>query len=65
MKEYTYTQVIVLVLALMIVFAFLETSDPIWTLPFFKDLLRHIWGYALVSVFVCAIWAGWAGTKVN
>ena len=55
MKEFTYKEVAILVLALVAVFAFLQTSSSIWTLAFWREFLLKLVVYGAVIEVVVII----------
>jgi len=52
MKKFTTKQVFVLVLAIVMGIAFIETSSPVWTLLFWREFLLKLMVYGLVSEFI-------------
>lgn len=55
-KNFTSHEVYSLLAALVLGVAFLETSSPILSVEFFKDLLTNFVKYSLISFFIIILW---------
>jgi len=62
MKKFTSKQVFILVFAIIVVIAFLETSAPIWTFIFWRKYLLNILVYGIISWIVMIALIVW--TKI-
>lgn len=51
-KEFTFKQVFILVAVLVVGFAFLQTSAPMWTFKFWREFLLNVMVYGAVSEFL-------------
>ena len=57
-KEFTYREVVILVLSIVAAFSFLHTaaSDPIWSLKFLREfLVNFIFGIVVAAVVAIII----------
>ncbi len=52
MKKFTGKQVLILVFCIVAAIAFMETSSPVWTISFFRELGLKLLIYGAVSEFV-------------
>lgn len=52
MKEFSFKQVVVLILSIIAVIAFLGTTGPVWTFDFWRQFLLNLFLYVGVSAFV-------------
>jgi len=60
-KEFTAKQVYILVFAIVVGIAFMETSHPIWTGGFWREFGLKVLGYGLVVEFIVVLLAQFQG----
>lgn len=54
-KVFSAKQVYILVFAIVVSIAFLETSDPIWTSEFWREFVLKVFVYGAVVEFVVIV----------
>jgi hypothetical protein len=59
MKEFTTKQVLILVFAIIVGIAFIETSSPLWTFIFWREFLLKILVYGAISEFIVIALSVW------
>jgi hypothetical protein len=57
MDKFTLKEVFVLVFIIVTGISFLETSDPIFSTPFFKDFIGNVLVYGFVSELLVVFWS--------
>ena len=59
MKKFTTKQVFILVFAIIVGIAFMETSSPLWTFIFWRGFLLKILLYGAISEFIVIALSVW------